>query len=118
MAKKRNHVPALSGDELVAALQALGLLPLNLHAKTALQRIVIEAATPDRNRPQRLGKGPRHRIAASRRQLIARSKRVVDRVGELAGMALDDEAWLDEMERRLDDAATEDSGAAVPDDER
>lgn len=99
--KKRTHIPALQGQRLYQALNALDRLPVRKGAKKALKQMLVEAAHPDRNAPGRLGALGDNMVQTAA-QLAARDLQHLACVQALIDLDLDDDAWVDEMERRHD----------------
>lgn len=114
--KKRDHVPALKGKALTNALRAIELLPFGAGARQDLQAIVLEAATPDRHNPQRLPVATARRIRRTQQAISDHSDAITQRVKALAALDLDDDAWMDEVERQINDQAAASAEPALPDD--
>lgn len=107
MTKKRDHVPKLQGAPLRRAVKALSRLPIDRRAKAALQRSLIEAASPEDTNARHPGRHGRQ-IRATQAQLEARFRRWTARARVAAEASdLDDEAWMERIEKLFEDADDE-----------
>lgn len=102
MAKKRDHVPALRGRRLRQALAAVGKMPLNQRAKAGIQRILLEAADPDRHAFDHAA-GRRHgaNMTATQAAMTGLSRAHIRRIALRIAGDLPDDAWMDQIEEEL-----------------
>lgn len=93
---KRTHVPALTPDSLIVALQRLQELPIHPASKRQLASILVAASNPDGERIDVVVKT----ISPARQKMVAKTARQVrgitketTRRGRAKLMALSDEEW-------------------------
>lgn len=107
MAKTRDHIPALRGRRLRQALAAVGKMPLNKRAKASIQRMLLEAADPDRHDFDHAA-GRRHgaNMTATQATMTGLSRAHIRRVAQRIAGDLPDDAWMDQIEQELDTDGT------------
>lgn len=105
MTRKRDHIPTLRGKRLVTVLRAIERLPVNGGARAALQRMLVEAALPDRHNPQRLSGERAELIRQAQEELHALTQQTLSRARAQL-FEIPDEEW----ERLVDEANQQDEG--------
>ena len=94
------HIPPM--DDLISALNAVGRLPVNKRARRYLERLLVEASTPDRHNPARLEPSHRENVKTGIERLTEHTLSVVER-GSAALLNMSEEEW----QRLVDDANPE-----------
>lgn len=92
MTGKRTHIPAVTGKKLSAMLKTVDKMPVNKHAKQAIQDMLVEASLPNRSDPERLGPERAEHIREARAELAALTEKTISRASD-ALRALSDEEW-------------------------